>query len=120
MDLLPSVCCRHCRRGGEDFVPPPSELNRSDLSWVVARSPFVGVWLDLLVWGLFLGVLVGAVFAGLGVELWSSGMVVEGGVWGRSNGADVCGQSVVMYREFLAAYQRWSPLFGLAWRQRAA
>ena len=91
MDLLPSVCCRHCRRGREDFVPPPGELNRSDLSWVVARSPSVGVRLDLLVWGFFLGVLVGVVFAGLGVELWSSGMVVEGGVWGRSNGADVCG-----------------------------
>ncbi|KAG2562537.1 hypothetical protein PVAP13_8KG280101 [Panicum virgatum] len=69
----------------------PGELSRSDLSWVVARSPFVGVRLDLLVWGLFLGVLVGTVFTGLGVELWSSGMVVEGGVWGRSNGADGCG-----------------------------
>jgi len=49
--------------------------------------------LDLLVWGLFLGVLVGAAFAGLGVELWSSGMVVEGGGWGRNKGADGCGLS---------------------------
>ena len=69
----------------------PGELSHSDLSWVVARSPFVGVRLDLLVWGLFLGVLVGVVFAGLGVELWSSGMVVEDGVWGQSKGADGCG-----------------------------
>ncbi|KAG2601029.1 hypothetical protein PVAP13_5KG565214 [Panicum virgatum] len=66
----------------QDIPDIPGELNRSDLSWVVARSPSVG---------LFLGVLVGAAFAGLGVELWSSGMVVEGGVWDRSNGADVCG-----------------------------
>ena len=58
---------------------------------MVAGSPSVGVRLALLVWGLFLGVLVGAVFARLGVELWSSGMVVEGGVWGQSNGADGCG-----------------------------
>jgi len=64
--------------------------------------------------GLFLWVVVGAVIAGVGVVLWSSGMAVVGGVGAGAKEPT----AVVTYRGFLAAYQRLGSAlwFGLAMR----
>ena len=59
------------------------------------------VQLDLLFWGLFLGVLATAVFTGVGVVLGSSRVAVVGGLGAGAKEPT----AVVTYRGFLAAYQ---------------
>ena len=67
----------------------------------VDGSP-AAVRLDLLFWGLFLGVLATAVFTGVGVALGSSRVAVVGGLGAGAKELTV----VVTYRGFLAAFQR--------------
>ena len=67
----------------------------------VDGSP-AAVRLDLLFWGLFLGVLATAVFTGVGVALGSSRVAVVGGLGAGAKEPTV----VVTYRGFLAAFQR--------------
>jgi len=67
----------------------------------VDGSP-AAVRLDLLFWGLFLGVLATAVFTGVGVVLGSSRVAVVGGLGAGAKEPTV----VVTYCGFLAAFQR--------------
>lgn len=60
------------------------------------------VQLDLLFWGLFLGVLAVSIFTAVGVVLWSSRVAVVGGLGSGTKEP----MAVVTYRGFLADYQR--------------
>ena len=67
----------------------------------VDGSP-AAVRLDLLFWGLFLGVLAVSIFTAVRVVLWSSRVAVVGGLGAGTKEP----MAVVTYRGFLAAYQR--------------
>ena len=83
----------------------------------VDGSP-AAVRLDLLFWGLFLGVLATAVFTGVGVVLGSSRVAVVGSLGAGAKEPT----AVVTYRGFLAAYQclgsaLWSGMVIEGWRE---